>query len=256
MPSRFAPTRLAKALEKLDMLDLLKKNNCIPVTTRSTMVLDRYDLKIEAGTYFFITSIRYDGTPDEHYDCLVDAPYYSVNFAFLDDKTIIEQQKHYKFCCYITDDYDIICQETNEKLSEYIKKIEPTSQDAQKMKELYRKNCEYSFCEKRYENKNGDMIFYSGIVVFPTIFLMILVTAIWYAITSQLPMLFLIVSGMIAIASIIPFVLSHLTLPYKYTADGRKRCSEIKALYAEITKDRQNNYTKFTPKLAHNRMFL
>ncbi|MBP1563066.1 MAG: hypothetical protein J6C38_05060 [Oscillospiraceae bacterium] len=154
----YTDTLIYKALEKLDMLELLERDNKsyvfnsernVPVRAAKTITLHRLNLQIPEGTLFFISRFGFERT-------LSYPKNFELEFAFPDEEETKKSGKmvrRYVPCNVDSNTYEIlVCGEM--PLSELIEKVD--GETVETMKELYMAERDYSKHEFIYDNKYYD----------------------------------------------------------------------------------------------------
>ena len=153
----YTDTLIYKALEKLDMLELLERDNKsyvfnsernVPVRAAKTITLHRLNLQIPEGTLFYITSFGWN--------TLCYPKNFELAVAFPDEEEAKNSgQMVYRYlpCNVDSNTYEIlVCGEM--PLSELIEKVD--GETVETMKELYMAERDYSKHEFIYDNKYYD----------------------------------------------------------------------------------------------------
>lgn len=154
----YTDTLIYKALEKLDMFELLERDNKsyvfnsegnVPVRAAKTITLHRLNLQIPEGTLFFISRFGFERT-------LSYSKNFELEFAFPDEEETKKSGKMVRRhvpCNVDSNTYEIlVCGEM--PLSELIEKVD--GETVETMKELYMAECDYSKHEFIYDNKYYD----------------------------------------------------------------------------------------------------
>lgn len=156
----YTDTLIYKALEKLDMLELIDRDEKtsvkeearnVPVRAAKTITLHPLNLQIPEGTLFYITSV-----------CLVYNRYgypknFKLVFAFPDEEEARESgQMVYKHlpCNIDSNTYEILIFDEL-PLSELIEKVD--GETTETMKNLYDTKCELKEREEAYRNKYDEI---------------------------------------------------------------------------------------------------
>lgn len=153
----YTDTLIYKALEKLDMFELLERDNKsifnpernVPVRAAKTITLHRLNVQIPEGTLFFIS--RFRALPQ--FERTLN---FELELTFPDEEETKKsgEMVHRNVPCNVdSNTYEIfVCGKM--PLSELIEKVD--GETAETMKELYRAECDYSKHEFVYDNKYYD----------------------------------------------------------------------------------------------------
>lgn len=154
----YTDTLIYKALEKLDMFELLERDNKsyvfnpernVPVRAAKTITLHRLNLQIPEGTLFFIS--RFRALPQ--FERTLN---FELELAFPDEEEAKKSGKMVRRnvpCNIDSNTYEILVF-GKMPLSELIEKVD--GETTETMKELYRAECDYSEHGFIYDNKYYD----------------------------------------------------------------------------------------------------
>ncbi|MGN0679252.1 MAG: hypothetical protein ACI4JS_06275 [Oscillospiraceae bacterium] len=225
MKTKYSDSIIEKALEKLNMSELLEHDGNVPVRATKDITLAHIDVYIPKGTLFFITRLVWNTMTKE--------PRYELRFAFPNTNGVDDAKgwtEYYLPCKINTNTYEIISYD-GVSLTEMVESVDD-SETKEMMKALYFKHCEFDENCWKYDKKNSDILDSLKIIIFFSLSGTFVLGSI--AILESLLIGYIIsaIWGVISIASIIAFAISNARSDYEKSSDAKM----LRTVMAELCK--------------------
>lgn len=226
MKTKYSDSIIEKALDKLNMTELLERDGNVPVRATKDITLAHIDVYIPKGTLFFITNLEWSVSSSKE-------PKYELRFAFPDTNGVDDTKGGNKYnlpCRINTNTYEIIS--CDGVLTDIVERVDGETETT--MRTLYLKNCEFDENCYKYEKKCSNILDLLKIITSMSLIVALCLGLIAVTIVSLSTFDISAVFGGISLASIIAFTIGSARSDYELSRSAKMLRTEMAGLCKKI----------------------
>lgn len=226
MKTKYSDSIIEKALEKLNMSELLEHDGNVPVRATKDITLAHIDVYIPKGTLFFITNLVWS--------VLSKKPRYELRFAFPGTDGVDDSKgwnDYYLPCKINTNTYEIISYD-GVFLTEMMERVDGETETI--MRTLYLKNCEFEEDCYKYEKKWSDILDFLKVIMCISLLCTFGTGLIAIVISSLNVLNIAAIFLAVFLVSIIAFAISNAKNDYEHSRSAKMLRTEMAGLCKKI----------------------